>query len=181
MSDPFGNTLWEGPIGMVNIEFDGDDMGKTTEDTNIEFIEDIKDIFYNQDGTQPADKVPTGQAWKITGNFAEITLARMEKLIRGITLAASGKSAKFTPDLYRSGLANFAKELILRRVNSDGTSSTNAFHRATYFKAFPMITGPIGAFGADTQRVMAFEFYIFRDSGNGNAFGYSGYFSSLTF
>lgn len=177
-NNPLGTNFIEGPLGVVNLTFNSVALGKAVNDTEIEFIEDVKDIFYAQDGTQPADKIPTGQAYQITFRMGENTWARLNEVLRGITVAGSGKGALLGRDIYRSGKDNFAKQLDVYRVDSDGNSSTDDFYKATFWKAMPTVNGSIGAFGPDTQRETEVVFYIFYDSTN-SGFGYSGYASSL--
>jgi hypothetical protein len=149
------------------------------DEASIEFIEDMKDILYAQMGTQPADKIPTGQAYQVTCKISELQWDRLAKLMRGIT-PSGGESAKLGRDIYRSGFTNFAKVLVLRRVDSDGKPSTDPKYRLTFYKAIPSATGPVGAFGPDTQRTMDVSFYCVYDETPGHeCFGFSGYPTSL--
>ena len=175
-NEPIGNNFMEGVLGVVRLNFNGIDLGKTIDEVSIEWIEDIKDIFFAQDGTQPADKIPTGQAYQVTCKIGENTLARLQQVLRGVNVV--GNNAKFGADLYRSGKDNFSFPLIITRVNSDGVASTNPLFRAYCYKAFPMVNGPIGAFGPDTQRETEVVFYLFRDDTT-KQFFYTGYASSL--
>lgn len=175
---PEGLNFWGiAPLGVVQATFDGTDLGKTMDDTTIQPLEDIKDIMYAQDGTQPGDKIPTGMAFEIKMKLAEVSTARLAKLVRGFTVSTGGNSVKMKRDLYRSGKTNFSKLLTLKRVDSDGVVTTNALHIANFYKAMPISFGTID-YGADTQRGLEVTFYCFWDSTN-NAFGYSGYASSL--
>lgn len=175
---PIGNNFIEGVLGVVTLNFNGVELGKTIDETTIEFIEDLKDIMFAQDGTQPYDKIPTGQAYQVTTKIGEITWARLEKVLRGITLGNSGNSAKLGRDIYRSGRDNFAKVLTLTRVDSDGNASTDPLFKLTFYKALPTVNGAIGGFGADVQREVEVVFYIFYDESK-EAFGYAGYASSV--
>lgn len=175
-NDPIGANFFEGCLGVVQLTYDGVDLGLTIDEANIEFMEDIKDIFYAQFGTQPYDKIPTGQAYQMTCKLGEQTLARMAKLIRGFTY--SGNSAKLGVDLYRSGRTNFSKILQIKRVDSDGNQSSNELYRLYFYKAMPIISGVIANFGPDAQREFDVTFYVFKDETK-NCFGFSGYASSL--
>lgn len=174
---PIGSNFIEGELGVVLAEFDDVSLGKTTEDTELEFVEDVKDIIFQQDGTQPADKIPTGQAFMVTMTIGEITTARLEKIMRGFTSSGNGNSAKLGRDLYRSGKDNFAKKLVLKRVDSDGNAWGNHYYWLTFYAAMPMITGNF-QWGADTQRNLQIQFYCFYDDTNG-AFGYMGHATSV--
>ena len=176
-NNPMGANFIEGSLGVVRLNFNGVELGKTEGEASLEFIEDLKDILFAQNGTQPYDKVPTGQAYQVTCNLAELTWARLEQLIRGLT-SPSIQSAKLGRDIYRSGRDSFAKQLVITRVDSDGVASSLAKFRLTFYKAMPMPTGPVGAFGPDTQRVMAVTFYCMYDETKG-AFGFSGSETSL--
>lgn len=175
-----GHDFIEGELGVINLNFDSVDLGKTTDVATLEFIEDVKDIMFAQNGTQPYDMIPTGQAYRLTAKLGQITLARLVKVLRGLTVSSGGHSAKFGRDLYRSGRATFAKQLISTRVDSDGNNSTNQRHRLVFFLAMPTVNGALGPFGPDTQRDVEVAFYIFFDETTGReAFGYSGFASSL--
>ena len=178
-NNPMGLDFIEGVLGVVNINFNNVDLGKTLDEATLEFIEDIKDIMYAQDGTQPQDKVPTGQAYQVTCKIAQPTWLRLKELMRGVTTSPDGHSALLGANLYLSGKDNFAKVLTLTRVDSDGVSSAVLEYKMTFYKAFPMVTSPVGTFGPDTQRSVDVTFYIFRDSAHGGNFGYSGHASSL--
>jgi hypothetical protein len=175
MANIMGNNFQEGPLGVVKLTYDGVDMGKTLGDTTIEFIEDITDIFYAQDGTQPADKVPTGQAYQVTCQIAEINLARLEKINRGTVKA--GNSMKYGRNLYIS-LRDNAKVLRVARVDSDGVASTDTHYIQTWYSASPTVSNGAVAFGPDSQRYIEVTFYIFYND-TYEAFGYQGVASSV--
>lgn len=173
---PIGNNIWEGVLGVVRINFDSIDLGKTTADTELVPDQDIKDIIFQQSGTKYQDKVPTGLAWMLNTTFGEITTTLLEKMLNGLTKSGSGNSLKMTRSLYFSWRDN-AKALIVRRVDSEGVSSTDPLYRLKFYKAYPEVTGNI-QWGADTQRNLAVTFHIFWDETE-KAFGYSGYATSL--
>ncbi len=175
---PFGLDFIQGSLGVVLLTSDNVDLGKTIDEASFEFIEDMKDIMFAQNGTQPDDKVPTGQGYQITVKLGQITWERLQKVLRGLTVAASGHSALLGRDIYRSGRAAFARELIVTRVDSDGVRETNPFYRLVFWNAMPTVNGAIGSFGPDTQREVEVVFYVFYDETNGG-YGYSGYASSL--
>lgn len=176
-NNPMGLDFIQGNLGVVNLTFNSVDLGKTLDETTVEFVEDVKDIFYAQDGTQPADKVPTGQAYLVKTKIAQQTWARLKELMRGVTVV--GHNALLAADMYRSGKDNFSHALVLERVDSEGVSSTVPEYILTFYKAFPHVTGAIATFGPDTQRAVEVEFYCFRDAAHHNAFGVSGHASSL--
>jgi hypothetical protein len=174
---PIGNSFIEGPLGVVQLEFDGLDLGLTTDATELEFIEDMVDIVYQQYGTQPYDKIPSGQAYRITCTLGQVTPAIIAKLARGITVSGTGKGMKFGSDLYRSARTNFAKVLKVKRVDSEGDASADSNYIAYFYLAIPMITGPV-SFESGTQRGLTVEFFILKEMTK-KAFGYFGYPSSL--
>lgn len=175
---PFGQDFIQGELGVVLLNFNGVDIGKTLDETTLEFIEDVKDIMFAQNGTQPYDKVPTGQAYQLTTKMGQPTWAKLAQVLRGITVSGSGHSALLGRDIYRGARESFAHPLIVTRVDSDGNASANMFFRMYFWLAFPQVNGPIGAFGPDTQREVEVVFYIFYDEIHGG-FGYSGYPTSL--
>jgi hypothetical protein len=173
---PMGTDFVEGDMGVVQLEFDGVDLGLTVDETTLEKIEDIKDIKFAQLGTQPADKVPTGQAYQVKTKLGETSLVKLRRLMRGLVL--HGHNARLGADLYRSGYTYFCKQLVIRRVDSQGTVSTDPHFRVTFYKAFPEVNAtPGGPFGPDVQRVTEVTFYIFLHRGK-HAFGFIGQASS---
>lgn len=175
---PIGNNIIEGVLGVCTLNFNSVDLGKTIDETTVEYVEDIKDILFAQDGTQPYDKIPTGQAYLVTAMLGQLTITRLKEVMRGITQSGgAGNSAKYGRDIYRSGRENFAQQLILTRVDSDGNASANPLYRLLFFKAMPIITGSI-PYGPDTQRGLEVQFYCFYDETN-EGIGYSGYASSV--
>lgn len=174
-NNPMGANFWEGVLGVVNVEFNGVDLGKTTADTEIQPDQDIKDIIFQQDGTKPADKVRTGIMFMVNCTFGEISTALIEKVMTGCVASSNGKSLKIGRALYQSMKTNESHQLVLKRVDSDGDSSTDPLYRVKFYKASAQITGNF-QFGADTQRNLAVTFNVFWDETN-DAFGYSGYAS----
>lgn len=171
---PIGSNIWDGVLKVVHIYFDNVYMGKTLDNTELIKEEDIKDIFYAQEGTKPSDKIPTGMSYMVKASLAEITTARMEKLIRGIT--ANGNSVKIDREIYVS-LRDRAKVLKIVASDPDGEESTDPNMRLIFYKAVPVTTGNF-VYGPDNQRVLEVEFYIFRDSAEGG-YGFSGTASSV--
>jgi hypothetical protein len=177
---PIGNNFIEGPLGVVNVTFNGVALGKTIDDANIEVIEDRKDIKYAQNGTQPYDYIPTGMLYRVTLKLGEIAWSKLKQLTRGIVNVPGSNSAKLGRDIYRSLRDNFAKELKLYRIDSDGVSSASPLYRLTFFLAIPYLNGSLGAFGPDGQRGADVTFDCVYDETVGHeSFGYSGYASSL--
>lgn len=176
-NQPIGSHFLEGVLGVVTPEFGGEDLGKTGEDTEIEFVEDITDILHAQDGTQPYDKIPTGQGYVVRCKFTEPSNTVVAALQRGVTLSGDGKSANLGRDIYRSGRENFTKLLKLKRVDSNGQASTDPLFILNFYKAMWTTTSAI-LYGPESQRMIEGEFYIFFDEDN-LTFGYTGYATSL--
>jgi hypothetical protein len=176
VNQPMGLNALEGSLGVVKLTFNNVSLGKSMGECTIEHIEDKKEIKHDQDGTQPFDYVITGQAWKVKVPLSEITIARMQAVTRGITIA-SGGSTSMGKDMFRSCRDNHTYKLILKRVMSDGSETTDPMYIINFYKAFPYITAPL-KYSVDGQRVMEVEFYVFEDTAN-KMFGYVGYNSSL--
>lgn len=170
---PIGNNILEGPLGVVDIEFDGVYLGRTTADTELTAEEDNKEILYQQDGTKPDDWIPTGLNYLLTATFGEISSRLLSLVQRGFS--GNKSSGKFGRDIYVSRKEN-AKVLKVTRINSEGQRSTDPKMSMNFYLTSPEVTGPI-QYGADTQRNLPVSFYIFYDKIN-LAFGYFGNASS---
>jgi hypothetical protein len=172
-----GDNIWEGPLGVTQIEFDDLDMGKTMEDTTIERDEDIKDIMYQQEGTKPADYVRTGLLWLVKTKIAEISTDKLAKIMPDLTVSGGGNAVKLGRELYRSMKTYEAKTLKIKRVDSEGDVTTNNDYILVFYKAIPIVTSTID-WGADTQRGVSIEWRCLWDEDE-SAYGYSGEPSSL--
>ena len=173
---PIGLTIIAGCLKVVKLDYDSIDLGKTTADTELTPEEDNKDIMYQQDGTKPQDKIPTGISYTLTCTLGEISTTKVEKLLRGTEKSGSGNSMKYGRNIYISRREN-AKKLIVTAVDSAGALSTDALQILNFYKASPEVTGPI-QWGADTQRNLPISFYIFYDETE-EAFGYHGHATSF--
>jgi hypothetical protein len=173
---PIGKNFWEGPLGVVNIVYDNVDLGKTTADTELNPTFDVKDIIYQQDGTQYFDKIPTGASWILACTYGEIDTELMEKILDEVTVSAGGNSVSIGKSLYFSWRDN-AKQLEVIRVESDGVSSTDPLFKMIAPKAYPEVASGF-IYGADTQRNIQVNFHIFYDDTE-EVFFYNGYASSL--
>ena len=65
----------------------------------------------------------------------------------------------------------------MKRVDSEGTVTTDDDHIIVFYKAIPIVTGTID-WGADTQRGLEIEWHCMWDETE-EAFGYSGKASSV--
>lgn len=180
LNPPIGNSFPEGCLGVCNVYFDNMYMGQTDGTTELKLEEDNKEIRYAQQGTAPADDIPTGMKYSVTANLAEITTARLAKVWRGLTI--KNNSAKIGSEIYCSRRAN-AKVLKLVRINSEGQDATQPVFTCQFYLASPRITSNF-QFGADVQRNLGIEWKIYKDNtldvlGNVKGYGYWGYPSSV--
>lgn len=173
---PIGNNFIEGVLGVCRVSFNGVDYGKTLNNIEIQKDQDIKEIFYAQDGTKRADNVRTGIAYMVTCEFAVPTIALLNAIDAGISKSGAGNSASFGRNNYTLWSSE-SSELVLTRVDSEGDSSVDPFFKMTFYKAHGEQTGPI-AYGPDQQRTIQVTFHIYYDETK-NSFGYVGYETSL--
>lgn len=178
--------LLQGPLGNVLINFDGDDLGKTTEDTQLTKIEDVKDIIYSQDGTQPADHVSTGMLMQLSATFAEIRTTLLEKIVYSFssqaTAPSTDDSGTFGRYIYQSLRDNKQGKLIVTATNENGAKRTNDDDILNFYEVVPLIDENLINWGADTQRNLPARFMIYFSEfgvsqvsgGPSGAFGYYG-------
>jgi len=172
-----GNNIWEGPLGVVQLEYNNLDLGQTMEDTTIEPDQDIKDIMYQQQGTKPADYVRTGILYLVRCKLGEISTDKLAQVQSGITVSGGGNAIKIGRELYLSMKENEAYILKIKRVDSEGAITTDDDQIIVFYKAISIVTGTID-YGADTQRGLEIEFRCLWDDTE-EAFGYSGKASSV--
>lgn len=183
-----GNSgLFLGPLGNVRVEFNGVYLGKTTEDTALNKIEDVKDIIYSQDGTQPADHVSTGMMLQLNATFGEISTELLKKVLYSFSSqvgnpATEDDSGTFGRYIYTSLRTNKAKKLKIHATDSNGAALATVKDILNFYEALPVINENLINWGADTQRNLPVEFKIYYNEFGANqvsggptgAFGYFG-------
>jgi len=157
-----GSKLFSGPLGIVQIAFEGYDLGKTTADTTLVPDQDIKDILYQQDGSKPADHVRTGQEYILNATFGEIKTGLLKLLMAGITsVEDSGEdSAILEREMFGSMRTNEAGPLKVASVDENGLPSSDLEDILNFYEVIPIIAGDLINWGADTQRNLPVEFRI---------------------
>lgn len=160
-----GNSkLFQGPLGVVKVGFDGYDLGKTTADSALTFEEDIMDIIYQQDGTKAADHVRTGNDLLLSVTLGEIDtglLARVfQDQIKTTEVGELSDSGVLTRALYTSLRDTMAKTLRIAAVNAEGEASEEDEDVLTFYEAIPILNGDLLNWGAGTQRNLPIQFRI---------------------
>ena len=183
---PGNSGLLVGPLGNVLMGYNGYMLGLTTEDTSLANQEDVKDILYSQEGTQPSDHVTTGKLLVVNGAFAEISTALLKLIVPGFnslsTPGVGDDSATIGRFIYTSHRQNRAKALRLYATNSGGNALLDDESVLNCYEAIFLITDTILNWGADTQRNVAFQCIIYYHKfgvdqvlgGPSGAFGYYG-------
>ncbi len=157
-----GSKLFSGPLGIVQIAFEGYDLGKTTADTTLVPDQDIKDIMYQQDGSKPADHVRTGQEYVLNATFGEIKTGLLKLLMAGITsVEDSGEdSAILEREMFGSMRTDEAGPLKVASVDENGLPSSDLEDILNFYEVIPIIAADLINWGADTQRNLPVEFRI---------------------
>ena len=176
-NSPMGLNFIEGVLGVCNIEFNGVDLGITTDQTEITLDQDMKEIMAQQSGTKAYDHVRTGIVFNVTCTFGTITTALCAALNPSFEPSGSGQSMKVGRNLYQSAKDNEGKKLVLKRVDSEGVSTTDPVYMMTFYNAAPTITSGF-VYGADVQRAISVTFNVYWDVTN-QAYAYMGNASSV--
>lgn len=159
-----GNSkLWAGPLGVVQIGFNGYDLGKTTADTNLTPDQDIKDILYQQEGTKAADHVRTGQDYLLAATFGEIKTGLLVELMAGISSQNTDPNdddGVVNRSIFQSMREQEGDGLRVIAVDADGVPSENDQDILQFYEAIPLIEGELVNWGADTQRNLPVNFRI---------------------
>ena len=180
-----GNSkLFDGPLGVVEVGFEGWDLGKTTADTTLVPDQDVKDIIFQQDGTKPSDHVRTGLEYLLNCTFGEIKTGLLTRLMAGISTAntsSADDTGTINRSIYQSMLDNEAGGLKVFAVDEDGVALTDLEHILAFYEVIPIVNGDLINWGADTQRNFPVQFrikwHLFsagESSTKNGAFGYWG-------
>lgn len=180
-----GNSkLTAQPLGVVKGAFAGYDLGKTVEEATLMPESDVKDIFYQQDGTKGADHVITGEDYAVKLVFGEIKTKLLTLMKFGVTSLnelTTDDHGVVGRELYQSMRDNFAGVLKLAAVSGNGVPSDDEEDIMFFYEAIPIVDGPLINWGADTQRnltvifrIKYHEFATGESSTHEGSFGYWG-------
>ncbi len=183
-----GNSkLFEGPLGVVKIGFNGYDLGKTTADSNLTPDQDIKDILFQQDGTKAGDNVRTGIEYVLSATFGEIKTGLLVEMMNGIsseTANPNKDSGTIGRNIYTSMRDNEAKVLKIASVDENGVPSIIEDDILYFYEAIPIVEGELINWGADTQRNFPVSFkikyHIFATGESSTKVGAFGYWGDPT-
>ena len=160
-----GNSaLLAGPLGVVEVAFNGYSLGKTTGDTTLDVSQNIKDIIFQQSGTMPADKVRTGILYQLKATFGEISTGLLSQLISGFdatTQDPNSDGAVLTRSVYKSMRDNESAPLRVVSIGPDGTQSEEDSDIFNFYETIVNIDGTLINWGADTQRNIPVTFDIY--------------------
>ena len=138
------------------------DLGKTEGDVIADFLTDVSGLFSDQDGSQPADGVITGQGVKITIPLATYSMANLARALNqsvtrlGDTYGVSGNSIVGTK------LSSLANSLLVKKY-VDGIVSTDTSDWLRFPAAAPTSETLSLIFGKTTQRIVSTTFIAQKD------------------
>lgn len=134
-------------IGSVKMIYNGVELGYTSEDTEIEFTEEVAEITVDGYGTSKISETVLGRGITVTGNLKQVTKEELENVWANVLqLNDTADAAKViydhatNEDYYAS-----AQELILRRRKA-GADTTEDFF---LYKAGIRSNGPIALNNSD--------------------------------
>lgn len=169
------NDIHDTPLGVVFLDFKGVDLGKTTDATKLMTEEDLKDIIYQQNGTKPFTKIRTGVAYMLQCVLGNPGIKQLATVNPNMKASPSFISLNFSRELFVDLQDEAGLLVVTQMIN--GIRSTDPKRIMRFPSAAARLTTEIG-WGADIQRTVGVEFWIFVDESN-ESFGYSGYASSL--
>lgn len=170
-----GTNIHDTSLGVVFIDFKGIDLGKTTDATKLLQEEDLKDIIYQQNGTKPFTKIRTGVSYMLQCVLGNPGIQQLSTVNPNMKPSGSFISMNFSRELF-SDLQDEAGLLVVTEMINN-VRSTDPRRIMRFPSAAARLTTEIG-WGADLQRTVGVEFWIFVDETT-QSFGYSGYASSL--
>lgn len=158
----FGSKLFSGPLGVVQIGFNGYDLGLTTDSASLKPDLDVKDIMYQQKGTKAYDHVITGADWILTCTFGEIMtelLLAIAPYLIGSSGSVGSDSGHIKADMYESLLDTVGAGMKVASV-IDQLPSTDIEDILNFYIGIPIINADLLQWGADVQRNIPVEFRI---------------------
>lgn len=174
------SKLLDGPLGVVQVGFDGYDLGKTTADTVLTPNQAIKDILYQQTGTMKADTVRTGIMFQLKATFGEINTGLLKEMMAGVAAPITDPNsdgAVFDRNLYQSMRDNEKGSLKIASVDANGVPSDIDENIGFFYEAVPMIDADLINWGADSQRELPVTFDIYwHEFATGESSTYDGAF-----
>jgi hypothetical protein len=142
-------------LGPCQIEYGGEDLGKTNGGVTLTVEETFAPLNTDQDGESPVDESITGTNVTIEGSLAEITLDNFASLYKTDVVGSAGGPQKVVikPNVGTSLVANSAVLIVKPYAQGVVTTDKNKWitlHKAG-FKATAALT-----FNATDQRTIAF-------------------------
>lgn len=161
------SALFAGPLGVVEISFNGYDLAKTVGQSQLTPDMNVKEILYQQLGTKAADHVITGANLMLECVFGEISTKLLSILVpyliaTGGASGAGNDSGTFKIDMYESMLDNVAGPLRVSSVGPSGVPSEDAEDNMFFYQAIPVVNAALIQWEADTQRNLPVQFMIKR-------------------
>jgi hypothetical protein len=140
-------------------------LGKTGS-TTVKFSVSKTDLTSSQDGSEPADRVQTGDMCSVEATLAQPTLERLAKCIPGVSLnydtdGVTVLGASFASDIGTRD-SSIAKELKLVRI-SGGEDSTDPFDTVYFWLAAAVGSAEL-AFDAGTQRFVNVQWQCYKST-----------------
>lgn len=177
--------LLGGPLslGPAKIVFDtatggtNTDLGET-DSIILRFGVEKADLKTSQYGTQPKDKVVTGEMCSIEFGLAESSIERLEKVLQGFRV----KYALTTPTGYSFGSSlgqrdsEILKQMTVTLIEG-GTVSTDPLDKITIWKVAPMVNIEY-TYDAQTQRFAKVSMMAYKDDAHPDVSGAGSYFGS---
>lgn len=153
------SKLFNKTLGVVQLGFDGWNLGFTSAEANIEIDEDIQDIFFQQLGTKASDHFRTGADVMVNATFAELNtnlIALLWPLMSKDIESTGDDAAAIVPKYYESMVEN--ESGVLRIVDVENTTpSNNIQDTMTFYNAIPLPQSPI-VWEAATQKNFVIQF-----------------------
>ncbi len=142
-------------LGPCQIEYGGEDLGKTNGGITLTVEETFASLTTDQDGESPVDERITGTTVTVEGALAEITLDNIATLYKTSVVGTEGSAQKVVikPNVGTSILDNSAVMILKPYVQ--GVVTTDANKWITLHKAGFKATASM-SFNASDQRTVAF-------------------------
>ena len=140
-------------MGVCNVEYNSVDLGFTKGFVKVNYSSESIESYVDQQDA-PLSEVITKQNFEVVVPLAETNLSVLKDLLPGATYKSTGGESLELSGASGANLADNAQKLIIKPLDANGVSTTDADKWLTLFHAVPL---PNLSFAYEKENIRVYE------------------------